>query len=419
MVKCYISSIGNYGHVGEFFISGVIMIGRKSLYLVLAGIALVAVLSVFMLSDHEATASDTEPQAQQAMPVVVNLTAAEPVQIWKEYSARLVAIDYAEIRPQVSGTIQKIDFADGQIVNEGDVLFVIDPRPYEAAVSQAKAELSAAKNQEAFSLKELGRAKELIKTNAIPKRLLDERSNSYRVAQASVKAAQAILDRAELDLEYAHIKAPISGRISRAEIKIGNLVEAGASAPVLTSIVSTEGIYADFEVDEQSYLKYVRSVARELSAENKIAVRMHLSADTDIEYEGFIESFDNQIDASSGTIRARARFGNEDMALLPGMYANVEMGVAASGDKILVTERAIGTDQSRKFVYVVDDQDTVVYREVRIGESVAGKRVITSGLAPGEKVIVEGIIHIRPGMKVAPQIPNENVAEVVTEQSAE
>jgi len=194
-------------------------------------------------------------QAPQIMPVTVEVITAENVQIWSEYSARLEAVDFAQIRPQVSGTITDVRFKDGQAVEKGDILYVIDVRPYEAAVNQARAELNVSKNQSSLTWKELKRAKELIKTNAISKRILDERSSAHSVAAASVKAAQAGLDRAQIDLDYAYVKAPISGRAGRVEVKEGNLIEAGPGAPVLTSIVSLNGIYADFEVDERSYLK--------------------------------------------------------------------------------------------------------------------------------------------------------------------
>lgn len=351
----------------------------------------------------EANASESaEARAPQAMPVTVETVTLKPIQIWNDYSARLEAVDFAEIRPQVSGTITEVKFEDGQMVEKGDVLFVIDPRPYEAAVNQAKAELRVAKNQSSFSLKELQRAKELIKADAISERVLDERSNAHNIAVATVKAVEARLRSAEINLDYAHIKAPISGRVSRAEIKVGNLVEVGGNAPVLTSIVSKQKVYADFEVDEKSYLKYVRNSAKNVSEEHNIPVKLSLSGD-DVEYEGFIQSFDNQIDVSSGTIRARALFDNEDGALLPGMFASVKMGTPSSVDQILIGERAIGTDQSRKFVYVVNDQNMVEYRVVTIGESMNGQRVITSGLNDGDQVIVEGIIRIRPGMSVVPQ----------------
>jgi multidrug efflux system membrane fusion protein len=208
------------------------------------------------------------------------------------------------------------------------------------------------------------------------------------------------------------VKAPISGRVGRAEIKVGNLVGAGPSAPLLTSIVSTDGVYADFEVDEQTYLKYIRGTARDLAEESMVPVKLSLGGDTK-EYRGTIQSFDNRIDSTSGTIRARALFDNEDGALLPGMFASIKMGSPSEQTKIMIDERAIGTDQNRKFVYVVNDQNMVEYRAVDIGESIEGMRVINSGLNDGDKVITDGIIKIRPGMPVTPQVA-ENQTEAAS-----
>jgi len=388
----------------------------------LVGVAICGLtLAGHYFQDRLAQASaPTEENGQppQAMPVTVEIIASKPIQIWNDYSARLEAVNFAQIRPQVSGTISEVRFQDGQHVEQGDILYVIDVRPYEAAVNQAEAELNVSKNQSSLTWKELKRARELIKSDAISKRILDERNSAHSVAAASVKAAQARLDRAKIDLDYAYIKAPISGRIGRAEIKVGNLVEAGPGAPILTSIVSTQGIYADFEVDEQSYLKYVHSSARDRAEENKIPVKMRLGSD-DHEYHGSIYSFDNQINVASGTIRARALFTNDDGRLLPGMFASVRMGTPSSQDQILVSERAIGTDQDRKFVYVVNDQNTVEYREVTIGESIAGERVINSGLNSGDRMVTDGIIRIRPGMLVDPKIAQVTLESSATDQSHE
>lgn len=377
-------------------------VNSKTFTLAIVAIAVISGVTYYKRQETANTLEGSGGQAPQAMPVTVEIVKSEPMQIWNDYSARLEAVDFAEIRPQVSGAIVDVKFEDGQAVEQGDILYVIDPRPYEAAVNQAEAELSAAESQSSLTGKELARARELIKTNAVSKRILDERSSAHSVASASAKAAQARLERAQIDLDYAHVKAPISGRAGRAEIKEGNLVQAGPSAPLLTSIVSMEGVYADFEVDEQSYLKYIRSNARDLAAESKVPVRLMLSGES-IEYNGFIHSFDNRIDASSGTIRARALFANKDGALLPGMFASVKMGTPSTQDQILITERAIGTDQDRKFVYVVNDKNTVEYRTVKIGKSITGNRVIKSGLSEGDQVITEGIIKIRPGMLVDPK----------------
>lgn len=374
--------------------------------LILTMVVMLIIIGGYYIQNRGAQAQAPETssaQAPQAMPVSVELVKPQSIQIWNSYSSRLEAVDFAEIRPQVNGVITKVKFKDGQMVKKGDVLYVIDPRPFEAAVNQSKAELRVAKNQSSFALKELERAKGLIKVNAVSERVLDERQNSYNIAVATVKAIEARLTSAKINLGYAYIKAPISGRVSRAEVKEGNLVGAGMNAPVLTSIVSMDGVYADFEVDEQSYLKYIRSSARDLVQEHKVPVKLILSAGEDLSYDGFIHSFDNKIDASSGTIRARAFFENKEGTLLPGMFATVDMGTPSFQEKIMIGERAIGTDQNRKFVYVVNEKNVVEYREIKIGESVKGSRVVLSGLNDGEKVISDGIIKIRPGMPVSPQ----------------
>lgn len=361
-------------------------------------------LSEFGLYSQDANANAPETiQAPQAMPVTVDIVKQEPVQIWKEFSARMAAVDFAEIRPQVGGNITEIRFEDGQQISKGDVLFVIDPRPFQATVNQVKAELKAAQNDAAHANKTLERAKGLIKTDAISQRLYDERENSYQVAKTAVAAAKARLVQAKINLDHAYVKAPISGRVSRAEITIGNLVTAGPNAPLLTSIVSSDGIYADFDVDEQSYLTHIRSAAKDKAAENRIPVKLTLSDGVE-QYEGFIHSFDNRINTASGTIRARAYFANEDNSLLPGMFSKIQIGSAITQTHILVNEKAISTNQDRKFVYVVNEENQVAYREVSIGNSLAGKRIISAGLQEGESVITEGISRIRPGMLVEAKI---------------
>lgn len=344
------------------------------------------------------------PAQPQAMPVSVMVVKEKPVQVWKEFPGRLNAVDSVEIRPQVSGTIQSIKFEDGEHVLAGQELFLIDPRPYEAAVAQAKADLAVAKNQSALAWKEFARAKDLVKSEAIPKRTYDERQSNSEIARSAVSAAEAKLARAELDLNYAHLKAPISGRVSRAEITVGNLVEAGPGAPLLTTIVSSDGIYADFDVDEQTYLQFVRSTSGNHEQEKKIPVQLSLKNDRSTSFEGTIHSFDNRINSASGTIRARALFKNANASLLPGMFATIRIGSASERKSIAIPEHIISTDQDRKFVYVVSDKNTVAYREVALGESVGSDRVITSGLKEGDKVITEGIMKLRPDMPVDPKV---------------
>jgi membrane fusion protein, multidrug efflux system len=343
------------------------------------------------------------------MPVPIVTIEQKPVQLWKEFSGRLTAVDYVEIRPQVSGIIEKIHFSDGQVVNKGDVLFSIDPRPYEAAAAQARAEVASASEDSKYAAKELGRAEELLKTGAISKQGYDERVNSQKVNKNGISAANARLKAAQVDLDHATIKAPISGRISRPEITEGNLVTA-ATAPLLTTVVSEESIYGDFEVDEQTYLSFVRTGAgRTVEGEKEIPVRLILKSDTaDAKpYSGVIKSFDNKINPSSGTIRARAVFANEDGALLPGMFAKVQIGSAGEQNTITVPIKAVLTDQSRKFVYV-SDNNAATYREVKLGDTIGNTdQIVLSGLKPGDKVIIDGLMKIRPGAKIDPKTPQE------------
>lgn len=342
------------------------------------------------------------------MPVPVITVAEKPVQLWKEFSGRLTAVDYVEIRPQVSGIIEKVSFQDGQIVNKGDVLFSIDPRPYEAAVAQARAEVASATEDSKYAASELARAEELLKTGAISKQGYDERVNSQKVNKNSISAANGRLKAALVDLDRATIEAPITGRISRPEITEGNLVNA-ANAPLLTTIVSEADIYGDFEVDEQTYLSFVRQgVGKTVEGEKSIPVRLVLNSDKGAKpYDGVIKSFDNKINPSSGTIRARAIFNNEDGALLPGMFAKVQIGSASEANHITLPIKAILTDQSRKFVYVADN-NAATYREVKLGDTIGNTdQIVISGVKPGDKVIVDGLMKIRPGAKVDPKRPKK------------
>tara|TARA_R110002096_G_scaffold134357_3_gene285537 strand:- start:473 stop:1675 length:1203 start_codon:yes stop_codon:yes gene_type:complete len=366
-------------------------------------------LLVGLISVSSITASDTEQSGDQqqqqpeAMPVNVSVVIKQDTQIWKNFSARLAAVDYVELRPQVSGTIIKVNFEDGQNVNEGDVIFVIDPAPYLAEVNQARADLETSKADSEFAIQQYMRAQTLIKTNAISKRIYDERKSAVAMSKASILSSKAKLERAKINLDRAYVKAPISGRLGRIEITQGNVVENGANSPILTTIISDGSIYADFEMDEQFYIQYIRSNARNKAAENKIPVRLKLNKDENI-YEGSIYTFDNRLDATSGTIRARALFENKDGVLLPGMFAHVEIGSTNTLNKIFIDEKAVGTDQDRRFVYIVDQDNKVGYRELKLGATMRGQREVISGLAEGDKVILDGIMFIRVGMEVIPTV---------------
>ncbi len=372
---------------------------------ILSGVVLGAAYKLHTAPQANA-AEEGKPAVQQSMPVEATVIRKQDVQIWKNFSGHTVAVDHAEIRPQVDGRITDIRFKDGQYVEKGDILIVIDPRPYKAALAQAEAAQEVAKTQLTFAEKEYKRAAKLIGTEAISQSLLDDRTNNLESAKAAVQGAEALVESAKVNLDYAYIKAPISGKVSRAEITVGNLVQTGPNAPLLTSIVADEKMYVDFEVDENTYLNSLAS-----EASSQIPVRVKL-AGGDLEFKGVIESFDNRIDPASGTIRARALFENTEKLLLPGMSVSVLMGGNNDEGKIVISERAIGTDQDRKFVFVIDKNNTAQYREVKIGESINGMRVIISGLEEGETVITDGLARIRPGMPVTPQIKTSDSSTV-------
>ncbi|NOX91902.1 MAG: efflux RND transporter periplasmic adaptor subunit [Gammaproteobacteria bacterium] len=360
--------------------------------------ALGAVVAVIFLPQTHAKDSKL-----RVMPVEVTVIKERPVRIWKKFSGRLTAVDFVEIRPQASGLITDIRFKGGQLVNKKDILYVIDPRPYKVAVTKAKADLVTALNRHDLAEKEYKRAKDLIETKMISQRIYDERANARLVAESTANSARAQLSQAKINLNYAYVRAPVSGRISRTEVTTGNLVSAGPNAPLLTSIVSNENIYADFEVDEQTYLRYMQGHSFNESATHKIPVELRLQ-DNETVYKGEVYAFDNRIDPASGTIRARAIFDNPQGKLLPGMYARMRLGSPTRENRILLSERAIGTDQNRKFVYVVNGKNKTTYREVKLSDSIDGNRIIHSGLKIGDKVIVRGLIRIRPDMLVEPKV---------------
>lgn len=379
------------------------MSARGKIRLLLSVAAVAASMGAATYAQHEPSSDQPQAAAPPATPVDTVTVERHPVRLWHNFSARLEAVDEVALRPQVGGRIVEIRFRDGQAVEKDEVLFVIDPRPYDAAVAQAKADLAGARERLTFARRELERARKLIRTNAVPERIVDQRENETANARAQVQAAAARLQQAEIDLDHAYVKAPIGGRVSRAEVTVGNLVQPGADSPVLTRIVSDKGIYADFDVDETTYLRHVRSAGTGAASERAVPVRLTVGAGGDEVYEGRIHAFDNRIDPKTGTIRARAHFANGASRLLPGMFATVSMGSASENDAVLLSERAILTDQDRKFVYVVDAESKAAYREVRLGAAVAGQRVILDGLRPGEEVIVGGTMLVRPNAPVAPK----------------
>jgi multidrug efflux system membrane fusion protein len=366
--------------------------------------AVFAVIAIAVAGTLSAIGVDSTANAQQA-PQAAGVDVAEVVskQItdWQQYSGRLEAVDRVEIRPLVSGTLTAVHFKDGAMVKKGDVLFTIDPRPYAAEVARAQAQLAGAEARAAYTASDVARGQRLLGDNAIAKRDYEEKQNASREAAANVQAAQAALRSAKLNLEYTQIVAPVSGRMSRAEVTVGNIVSVGSATPSLSTLVSMSKIYASFDVDEQSFLKYVNPARAKGTS---VAVFLGLANEDAYSREGKVGSIDNRIDTSSGTIRVRAVFDNADGQLLPGLYARIRLGGGAPRDALLIDEKALGTDQDKRFVLVLDKDNHATYREVRVGANLDGLRVIESGLKSGERIVVNGLQRVRPGDTVAPNL---------------
>lgn len=340
----------------------------------------------------------TEQATTPGLPVVETATVEETgLRSWATYSGRLQAIDQSAIRPLVSGTIVQVLFEDGAWVEQGQSLFVIDPRPFENALARADAELNSARSDADLAEVEYDRAEALAQNSTISQSQRDQREKDLKVALARVAAAEAEVASAQLNLEYAHVKAPISGRIGRAEVTEGNVVEQGANAPVLATIVSTDNLYAEFDVDEQTYFKVQRSV---VGVHSVVPVELALGDDEGTVYRGQLHAFDNQLDIASGTIRARAVVANTDGTLIPGAFASVKLGTASEEPQLLVPARAVMVSQDKRYVYVVNGDDRVEYREVTLGDSVDSRRIVTTGLNKGERVIVNGLQRVSTDMQV-------------------
>lgn len=358
-------------------------------------LSIAAAAVYFNIANSEQT-KDTAAAAPPP-PVAEFITVApQDVRIWTGFSGRLSAVDMAEIKPLVGGELQQVLFEDAQQVEKGDLLFVIDPRPYQAAVKRAEAQLTSARSRAKLAEDELKRSEQLVKKKLVSESVFDAAKNEFQVATASIEEASSALAQAKLNLDYCFIRAPFSGQVSRAELTVGNIIETSPNAPVLTTLVANDKLYAEFDVDEQTYLRTVRRS----QGDKVMPVAMTLAADSSVTYQGQIHSFDNQLDTSSGTIRARAIFENSDGALTPGMYANVRLGTAEPQSVMLVPERAVGTNQDKKFVYVINDDDVVSYHQVTLGAHHEGSRIVLSGLQSGDRVVVNGLSHIRPDSKV-------------------
>lgn len=366
--------------------------------LVLIGVLVVSIFlfASFSAFHHYFGATVKDPYPKPA--VYYKIVQSEKFSPWFLFSGKCRAVDYVEVRPRVTGTIQEILFKEGMLVKKGDPLFTIDPRPFQAAVDKAQANLNSIISQEKLDSIELARTEKLLKTHAVAEKDFDQRVSTQEMRRADIEAAKAVLKSAQLDLDYAHITSPINGKISRAEITVGNLVETGSNAPILTTIVSTSSIYVDFDIDEQSYI----ATANKLGANESQPLPVEVTVDgpeSDI-YKGNVLYFDNKINPASGTIKVRALVDNPKNLLVSGEYVNVKMGSNTPQEAIIVPDEAVGTDQNKKFVYIIDNQNKVVYREVKLGRTIPEGHIIQSGLNAGEKIVVKGVQRVRSGVVV-------------------
>lgn len=361
----------------------------------LAG-GLALVLAIFLsgceAQSEEATAMPPPPEVDVAQVL------AEPVTLWQSFTGRVAATDAVMLRPRVSGYIQQVAFDEGALVEAGDLLFQIDPRPYQARVQAAQAELAQANSQLELARSEAGRARSLLKSRAISQEEYDQRDAALMGAQASVAAARAALTSAELDLEYTRVTAPVSGRAGRALVTRGNL--ANADQTELTTVVSVDPMYVYFEADEQT----AAASQALLAAGGPQTVKIQLGNDGDQPLSGELDFIDNQLNASTGTLQYRAVLANPGERLKPGQFARVEMPVAQLDQALMVNRKAVLTDQDRRFVYVINDQNQATPRHVTVGRQVDDLMVIRDGLASGDRVIVNGVQKVfYPGMEISPQ----------------
>jgi len=327
---------------------------------------------------------------------------------WDEYTGQFAAKEYVEIRARVSGYLTEIHFADGQIVKEGDLLFVIDPRPYEATLAAARAQLAQANAQVDLATQQLNRSAELRKKDFEPASNYDQRVSDLKVATAATESAKAAIRSAELNVGFTRITAPLAGRISNHQVSVGNLVSGSDSAatPALTTIVSLDPIYFYFDMSEGDYLTYQRATAAGKldEARDSSPVYVRLTDETEWPRRGLLNFIDNQVDRGAGTIRARATFANSDFFVTPGQFGRIRIAASERYNAILIPDGAVVTDQSRKVVMTVKDDGTVEPKVVRPGPMTDdGLRIIRSGLAPTDRVIINGLVRARPGGKVTPQ----------------
>lgn len=359
--------------------------------------AAVALISVGNMPWHQG--SEAHAEAAAALPTVTYRPALQrAVSDSQDYTGRLEAVDVVDVRPRVPGTLLKVHFKDGQHVRQGDLLFTIDPAPFDTQVDQARAQLAGVEERQRLADLEQARGRRLLESNSIARREFDALDNAAREVAASLKGAQAALAHAQLQRGYTQVRAPIAGRISRAEITAGNVVGAGGDAAPLTRIVSDDKLYAAFYLDEQSYL---RLVAPSLRAGARPVVKVGLASDNAFPHTASIEALDNQMDTRSGTVRVRARIDQVSPDMLPGLQARIRLQGGVPYDAVTVDDAVVGTDQDRRYVLVVNAENKVERRFVELGTLQGKERVLRSGVAPGARVIVDGAFRAPPGTTVS------------------
>lgn len=345
--------------------------------------------------------------AQNAPPPPPQVSVADvvvkPVSQWDSFNGRIEAVQSVQLRPRVSGYIDSVNYREGDEVKKGQVLFTIDDRTYRAALEQAKAELARARSQAALARSESARTEKLIGTQAVSREQWEQRRSAASQAQADVLSAEAAVDMAQLNLDFTRVTAPIDGRASRAMITTGNLVTAGDSASVLTSLVSQDRMYVYFDVDETTFLHY-QAMARQGQQRGSLPVEIGLTGESGYPHRGQVDFTDNQLTASTGTIRMRALLDNRQRQFTPGLFSRVRLPGSAAFQALLIDDKAVLTDQDRKYVYVMDKEGKAQRRDIQPGAMVEGLRIVKSGLQPGDRVIVDGLQKVfMPGMPVTAQ----------------
>lgn len=355
-------------------------------------------LSLAVLSgckNQDGAAYTPQPPQVSIAPVV-----AKQVSQWDEYSGRIEAVETVELRPRVSGYIERVGYREGEDVKKGAVLFTIDARSYRADLARAEAQLARVRSIAASSRSEAARAKSLVAQHAISTEVWEQRRAADESAQADVLAAQAAVDTAKLNLEWTQVRAPISGRAGRAQVTAGNLVTAGDAASVLTTLVSLDKVYAYFDADENTFLRYAQQ-ARKVQRAGNAAVQIALANESDFPHRGVVDFLDNRVERSSGTIRMRAVLDNRDRTFVPGLFARVRLLGGGQSSALLIDDKAVLTDQDRKYVWIVDKDGKAQRRDVQLGRSIEGLRIVEKGLIEGDRLIVAGLQKVfMPGMPV-------------------